>query len=63
MHMTGTNRELLTIDQLAEKIGVHTRTVRRWRKAGMPHISFSSQEVRYDLEEVIAWAKAKKGSK
>ena len=46
--------------QLAELFGVSDRAIRDWtQRQGMPHIRIGVSEVRYDSDEVIAWARAR----
>lgn len=52
-------RRLLDANELAQKLGVHPATVFRLRKEGLPYIKVSPKVVRYDLEDVVAWMKAR----
>lgn len=40
--------------QIAQHFGVHVRTVRNWRKAGMPSLSLGAAR-RYRLTDCEAW--------
>ncbi len=44
----------VTVDELAEHIGVTTRTLRRWRDQGMPHY-MRGATLRFRVSEVEAW--------
>ena len=45
---------LLTAEELAERLRLRPRTIRRWYRRGfIPAIRFSPKVVRYDLAEVI----------
>lgn len=44
---------LLTKEQLAEHLGVHTSTIERWRHEGrIPFYRVGYRYIRYDLDEV-----------
>ncbi len=47
---------LLTIAQVAERLRVSRRTIRRWvANDGLPVRQFSARLLRYDPAEVAAW--------
>lgn len=52
-------KRLLNKTELGIAIGVHPRTILLWRKQGLPAIKISYKNVKYDLEEVVAWLKEK----
>ncbi len=47
--------ELLTREELAEKLKVEPITIKRWEEEGLPAYKKGSKFVRYDLEKVLAW--------
>jgi excisionase family DNA binding protein len=48
-------QELLTVDQLAERLHVRPRTVKAWALAGrIPAIRVSAKVVRYSWPDVLA---------
>ena len=48
------NRELLTAEEVAERLQVRPRTIRKWARCGfIPTIRLSPKVVRYDLAEVV----------
>ena len=48
-------RDLLTADQLADRIAVKPRTVRDWTRAGLiPAVRLTRKVIRYDFDEVVA---------
>ena len=50
-------QRLLTIAQLAERLGVHVNTVRNWANRGLiPHIKLPSGYRRFKPEEVERFA-------
>lgn len=51
---------MLKIDELAEELRVHVRTLRRWLKDGMPHYKVGNV-LRFDLEAVKKWMENEKG--
>ena len=48
---------ILTTDELAEFFSVTTQTIKTWRKEGMPHIKIKHNVIRYDVDDVMKWAK------
>jgi excisionase family DNA binding protein len=47
--------ELLTVDQLAERLHVRPRTVREWARRGrIPSVRLSAKVVRYEWAAVLA---------
>ena len=53
-------KNMKTTKELAELFNVSTQTIWRWRVQGLPHMKINSQNIRYDLEEVMSWLKGKK---
>ena len=47
---------LLTREELARELKVHTNTIDRMRKRGMPEMK-DGKVVRFDLEDVKEWMK------
>jgi excisionase family DNA binding protein len=47
---------LLTIDELCELLQVGRTTIWRWRKEGLPSISYKNS-VRFVWEDVLSWLK------
>ncbi len=47
----------ITRAQLAELMGVHPDTIKRWTRKGMPHTRFMERTVRYQASVAIAWAR------
>jgi excisionase family DNA binding protein len=48
------DRELLTVNQLAERLHIRPRTVRTWVRQGrLPAIRASAKVVRFDWEAVL----------
>ena len=46
---------LLTANQLAERLGVKPRTVKGWSQAGLiPASRLTPKVIRYDLDDVVA---------
>jgi excisionase family DNA binding protein len=55
--MTG---ELLTAEELAERLAVSERTVRQWARSGrIPEVRASQRVRRFDYEAVVAALKSK----
>lgn len=50
----------LDINELADWFGVSVPTVKRWVRDGVPCLRPSPGIVRFDLAEVLEWAKAGK---
>ena len=49
------NHDLLTAEQLAERLGVKPRTVRAWLRTGLiPASRLTRKVIRYDLGQVVA---------
>lgn len=47
--------ELLTVNQLAERLQVRPRTVQAWARQGrIPSVRLSAKVVRFDREDVVA---------
>jgi len=51
----------LSTDQVANRLGVCTLTVRNWAKAGCPHFTIGKGRKRFDLTAVKAWLAARDG--
>ena len=50
--------ELLTTNELAERLRVSEDLVRVWvRELGCPHIAAGARKLRFRLSEVLAWLK------
>ena len=48
------DNDLLTAEQLAERLGVKPRTVKEWLRAGLiPATRLTPKVIRYDLEQVV----------
>ncbi len=46
--------DLLTAEQLAERLGVKPRTVKDWQRDGkIPATRLTPKVIRYDLEQVV----------
>lgn len=53
--MTDSPTELLTAEELAERLRVRPDTVRRWTRQGrIPTVRLSRKVIRYDLSRVLA---------
>ena len=49
------DHDLLTAEQLAERLRVKPRTVKEWLRAGrIPAARLTPKVIRYDLEQVVA---------
>ena len=55
-----TEKRFLTREQAAEFLGLKAQTLANmtWRGEGPPNIRISSRCIRYDLDELVAWAKS-----
>ena len=52
--MAGTTTELLTTDQLAERLNVKPRTIQGWGRTGrIPSVRISHKVIRYDWQKVF----------
>lgn len=51
--------ELMTTDELCEKLKVSRPTIERYRKKGMPYKKVG-RLVRFDAKEVMEWINAQK---
>lgn len=49
--------KLITIEELAEKMGVSTQQIYKLQREGLPKIKISHKVTRYDWEEVVDWLK------
>ena len=55
-------QELLTVDELAERLAVSPRTVIQWAKAGrIPEVRLSRRVRRFEYGEVVRAAKDGRG--
>jgi excisionase family DNA binding protein len=58
---THTTTELLTTDQVADVLGLSSRTIAAWRSSrnnSLPYVKAGSR-VRYRLQDVIAWLESR----
>ena len=47
-------QDLMTADQLAQRLGVKPSTVKSWLRAGLiPASRLTSKVIRYDMKEVV----------
>lgn len=54
--------ELLTANELAQRLGIRPATVREWARSGrIPEIKLSTKVRRFDIDEVLAAVKDQKG--
>lgn len=51
--------QLLTIEQVAEFLGVSPRTVRRLMRRGLPSVRFG-RLVRFEQRDLLRWVEARK---
>jgi excisionase family DNA binding protein len=51
--------QLLTIEQVAEFLGVSTKTVRRLMQRGLPSVRFG-RLVRFEPRDLLRWVEARK---
>jgi hypothetical protein len=49
-------------DQTARVLGLTVKTLRNWRQSGTENLAYYKlgRAVRYDLDEVVAWAKSRR---
>lgn len=52
-------KRLLSVGELAKALGVSRAAVYRFRQEGLPYIKLGPKMVKYDLEDVVAWMKAR----
>ncbi|MHB9146806.1 MAG: helix-turn-helix transcriptional regulator [Symbiobacteriia bacterium] len=52
-------KRLLTVWELAKALGMSRAAVYRFRREGMPYIKLGPKMVKYDLEDVVTWMKAR----
>lgn len=51
------HRRLVTVGRVAELLGCHAKTVHRYARKGLlKQVRFSPRKIRYDLDEVEAFA-------
>lgn len=50
--------ELISINELSKKLGVHRNTIDRRIKDGLPHYKIG-KTLRFDLEEVKKWLRSR----
>ncbi len=56
--------DLLTADQLANRLGVKPRTVRQWHQTGLiPATRLTPKVIRYNLDEVVASLQKRQAAK
>jgi len=49
-------RELFTINELSEELGISPRTVFAWKKErGLPFVKLGPRLIRYDFDSVEDW--------
>lgn len=53
----------LTKPQVMALLGIKRSTLRNWRLEGMPYEQYSERTLRYDEDEVVAWAEQNKRRK
>lgn len=51
------NKEMVDTKELAKILGVHENSLYNWAKQGMPRYKISSNQIRYDVDEVWDWLK------
>ena len=57
--MSQATTELLTAEELAQRVRVRPDTVRSWSRRGLiPRVQLSPKVIRYDLQSVIAAKRA-----
>ena len=54
--------EILTYEELAERMRVSVKTVERMKADGMPFISWGRRRVVFDPVEAMAWAMERKAA-
>lgn len=48
--------QLLTDEEMAERLGVKVRTIRLWRsQRGLPHIKLTAKVIRYRMADIQPW--------
>ncbi len=58
------DKELLTVEQLAERIHVRPRTVKAWLKSGrIPVVRVSAKVIRFSWSAVLATLQSKQEAK
>ncbi len=51
--------DVLDVKQVAEYLHQNERTIRLWRKRGMPHIKLSAKSVLYRRSDLDKWLDAR----
>jgi hypothetical protein len=46
---------LISTREVAQRLGVHEGSVRRWAREGCPRRILGTKMIRYQFEEVLAW--------
>lgn len=55
--------DLMTAEQLAERLGVKPRTIRGWMRAGIiPSTRLTPKVIRFDLEQVVTALKQRQAA-
>lgn len=52
-------KNLVTTKELCKQLSVSLRTLTRFKSEGMPFIKMAYRTVRYDLDAVMEWIKAR----
>lgn len=47
--------KLISRVELANKLGISQRTIRRWENAGCPVFKPSPRSIRFDFAQVVKW--------
>lgn len=47
--------ELLNDKQVAAYLGITTRTLRLWRRRGLPHLKLTGRVIRYRQSDLDTW--------
>lgn len=50
----------VTIDELAELMGVSRSTIKRWRRQGLPCETWGVRVVRFRPTQAMTWARARR---
>jgi hypothetical protein len=52
-------KKLATAKIVCEHLSISKRTLCRWKNEGLPSIQISYKTVRYDLDKVMEWVRAR----
>lgn len=55
-----TDSNIQTRQQVADNLGVHPMTIKRWEKEGLPVMTISKKTKRYNYQDVITWMEERK---